>query len=216
MDKIFRYIADTFPGVGEDNFYSLLIFLLMVFGSLYVIFKIIFFLGDNKRAKKEKPKKEEKKPELVKKEEEKPKEEKVVVKQEKIKVIKEKPVKEKKVKPKEEEIKITYLEEPKSEVAPVDAYYSHDNHNSYVVSSYNVPDRKMPYGENYLHDYYNDGKTFNNIEPKREERVESYNISSSAKDRIEMAKKSDDIVRTYNSLPTELKRYILEKILSSK
>ena len=56
MERILNYLTETLPDSG-DSLFPLLIFLLMVFGGLYVLFQLIFYLGDNKKPKKEKVKK---------------------------------------------------------------------------------------------------------------------------------------------------------------
>lgn len=207
MDKLIKYFSEKLP--TNDNFLSLLIFLLMVFGGLYVLFHLLFYLGDNKREKQEKPKKEKPKKEPVKKEETEEKEK------------KEKPAKEKKEKQKKEQVvtkantesQLIFLEEEKPYVESR-PQYAHEHNDSYVVGRYNSDDIKdYSYGNNYLYDYYNDGKT-----------VEIYNKHSQMEEQpilfeetkaSDLRSKSDEIVSTYHDLPTELKKYILEKILNS-
>ena len=184
----------------------------MVFGGLYVLFQLIFYLGDNKKPKKEKVKKEEKKDAKEPIKEVEPKQEKTIKEKIVVKDTNEQEnKKDKTIKTKDnKQEELIYLEEDKPAPVVIEPYYSHYNHSSYITNAYNIPERRITTEENYLHDYYNDGKTFDNIQPKKAE------DKSKAQEHIEMAKKSDEIVQTYNSLPVELKKYILEKILASK
>ncbi len=186
MEQILKYLHETLP--TYDDFLGLLMLLLVVFSVLYVLFRIIFYIGDSHT--KEKVAKETKKTKEAK------------VEEKKVEVVKEQP----KEQPKKQEVVIQYIEEPK----PV--FNTSDNCNSstqtYIIGGSDGVSTRS-YGNNYLYDYYNNGKTFNNIEQKK--------LDSSVDDSIkEIEKKTDELLEVYQDLPTELKRYILNKLLTSK
>ena len=50
MTKVIEFFSEILP--KNDSFVSLLIFLLFIFGGLYILFQIIFKLGDSSEKKK--------------------------------------------------------------------------------------------------------------------------------------------------------------------
>ena len=225
MEKIINYFSETLP--KYDSFYSLLIFLLIVFGGLYLFFQLIFKLGDTsekrkkeklakKEAKKEKEAKEkakkeamkeaireEKKTEPVKKENEE-KHKKVVEKKEKHK-------KEKIIVKKRMEDDLVFLEEEKPYVE-TRPYYSHERNDSYIVGMYDGEYNNFGYGENYLHNYFNDERFESTVNPSQNIDIK---MADDDKRISDFEKKSDELINTYKSLPSELKQYIINKLMRS-
>ena len=184
-------IAEILP--KHNDVVSLLIFLLMVFGGLYILFQLLFRLGDAKpKKKKEKQTKEDNvsdKTQKVKEKKEKQKKEKVVLLED----------------------TLTFLEEdaPYVETRP---FYSHEHKDSYIVGLYDGEVKDYSYGDNYLHEYFNDGKTTKYIEevaPVVEKPTPQPVQKSSDSD---YRQKSEEIVEAYKDLPSELKQYIINKL----
>jgi len=127
METLIEQMVSGLPSYGSME--ELLIFLLFVFGGLYLFFQLVFYLGDHAGKKKtvekkEKPQKTEKQKPVI--------------------------VKEKKEKP-----EIIILEEEKPLVIQQDPFYRNDNDYTYIRDVGNV-EKNYSYGENYLHEYYNE------------------------------------------------------------
>ncbi len=211
MEKFLDFVNGFLPDSG-DSVLNLLIFFLVVFGGLYVFFQLIFYLTRERKVEEKKEK------DVEKKVEEKPKKEKPPPK---IKVIKVKPAKKEKIIVKENDMEnLVFLEREKPEEEP-NPYYRNDNHQSYIIGSYSQGE-EYSYGDNYLHNYYNDGKTVkytNETQTKPEiepYKYEEYRPSEVDRVATELKSQSDNIVNTYIDMPTELKKYILYKMFMSE
>ncbi len=199
MDKIIQHLIEVLP--SGDYFFNLLIFLLLVFGSLYIIFKLLFHLGDaataraEERAKKAEKAKKEKAERVAKAKEEKEKKAEARKEREKTIVINI-----------DDEDTLEFLEEEKV-VVRSDAQHSNEHNDSYVMGR--SVGQSYTYGENFLHDYYNNGKTV-----YTNEEVVVRDIPKPTTSEIGLKEKSDEIIEAYNDMPAQLKRYIIDKILS--
>ncbi len=194
MDKIVEHILEVFP--DGDGLFNLLIFLLLVFGSMYVIFKLIFYIGDNAGKRKEdKAKKEEAKKKATASkcasEKQPPTREPIIV-----------------YKGKNSSDELEFLEEEKIEVKS-DPKYSNTHSDSYVFGRSVGP--SYSYGDNFLYDYYNNGKTVDYTEVEVDKSVSKTSIPD-----IGPEEKSEEIIKAYNDMPTQLKQYILDKITTNR
>ncbi len=193
-NELIEELIDMFP--SQDSMIPYLLFWLMLFFGLYLVFQFIFWLG---RDRKKKPKAESAKKDVPKSE---PKPE-----------AKPEPKPAPAPKANKEKEKLIILEEPKpaaKKEEPINPYYAHENNASYITSSANVEIRNHGYGDNYLYNYYQEVASRPKVvkEPTIEG-IKASDISENSK----MQQESDKIIATYASLPDELKRYILNKIL---
>ncbi|MBE5735632.1 MAG: hypothetical protein E7361_04235 [Clostridiales bacterium] len=194
MDKIIHHLIEVLP--NGDGLFNLLIFLLMVFGSLYVIFKILFYIGDNAGKRKE---------EKAKKKEKKEKEKAEKKSKEPVTVLHREPIIVYKSADKGDELE--FLEEEKV-VVKSEPKYSNEHNDSYVFGR--SVGQSYSYGDNFIYDYYNNGKTVEYTEAEADK-----SVSKPSTPDIGQKEKSERIIEAYNDMPTQLKKYILDKILSN-
>jgi len=215
MEKFMDFVNGVLPDQG-DPFMNLLVFFLVVFGGLYVFFQVIFYLTrerpveekkekvvKDKKNREEKPKPQEEKPKPV----------------AKIKVIKVKPAEKDKIIVKDKEgDSLVFLEREQPQEEP-NPYYRNDNCQSYIIGN-TTKGQIYDYGDNYMYNYYNDGKTSqyigNNTSFEQDELNKAYDNSNLDKVSEELKTQTDSIVNQYTDLPTELKRYILYKMFISE
>ena len=107
----------------------------------------------------------------------------------------------------EKDDKLEFLEEEKIVVHST-PQYSNTHNDSYVYGR--SVGQSYTYGDNFLYDYYNNGKTVNNTVEVEADRVSADRSASP----IGLKEQSDQIIKAYNDMPTQLKKYIIDKILS--